>query len=71
MSYWKSGKKGRLFLYGDSSPKKAEAAATQCGQFSRDDEDECFYEEPVSCYNCRYRRWTAESFECLNQEVIQ
>lgn len=70
MTYWKEGKMGKRFLYGDDSPKEAELAALQCGRFSKDDDDECLYEAPITCYNCRYRRWTVDSFECLNLEVF-
>ena len=70
MIYWKKGNNGRLFIPGDDSPALAESAAIECGLFSRDDEDECFYEEPISCYNCRYRRWTSISFECVNTKRV-
>lgn len=38
--------------------------AAACPAFEPDDEDEMVAEEVISCYNCRYRRWTAESFTC-------
>ena len=40
--------------------------AVDCPWFQADDEDEWVSDDPVSCYNCRYRRWTAESFECVH-----
>lgn len=39
--------------------------ASDCLQFRPDDEDEWVADEPVSCYNCLYRRWTVKSFVCL------
>ncbi len=38
-----------------------------CPQFKLDDEDELVAEEERSCLNCRYRRWTVESFECMKK----
>lgn len=43
----------------------AAGIAAGCPGFLDDDEDEMAAEEPVSCYNCRYRRWTADSFSCM------
>ncbi|MDD4170960.1 MAG: hypothetical protein PHQ94_01840 [Syntrophomonas sp.] len=41
--------------------------AEKCVEFKADDEDEMVADEAVSCYNCRYRRWTVRSFVCLNK----
>ncbi len=38
--------------------------ALNCPGFKPDDEDEMVADEAVSCYNCRYRRWTIKSFVC-------
>jgi hypothetical protein len=38
--------------------------AALCATFSPDDEDEQTADDLLSCYNCRYRRWTAVSFSC-------
>jgi hypothetical protein len=65
MSVWGEGKRGRRFLHGTDAPLAAQQAALECGHFSRDYEEECFALEAVSCYNCRYRRWTSDSFECM------
>lgn len=43
----------------------AAGVAAGCQGFLEDDEDELAAEEPVSCYNCRYRRWTPDSFLCM------
>jgi hypothetical protein len=58
-----------VFIYGRDNYAKAEEAAAKCGCFTFDCEEECLADEEVSCYNCRYRRWTAESFECLKGGV--
>ncbi len=55
---------GKLFLFGKESPEKAGEAAEQCSFFQEDDEDEQVSDILTSCYNCRYRRWTADSFIC-------
>ena len=55
----------KLFTGGRDNDPVAAIAAAACGCFRADDEDEQCAEEPLSCYNCRYRRWTAESFACL------
>ena len=46
----------------------AASAASACGVFSPDCEEECVAEEDVSCYNCRYRRWTRDSFMCMKEK---
>lgn len=58
----------RHFRHGDEAPELAARAALACGRFQRDDEEECFFDEPVTCYNCRWRRWTADSFTCLRRD---
>ena len=65
MNVWGAGKSGKRFLPGRDAPLLAEQAARDCGGFSRDYEEECFASEDITCYNCRYRRWTSDSFECL------
>jgi len=44
--------------------------AASCDFFHPDDEDEQIADEPQSCYNCRYRRWTADSFICCKEKPI-
>jgi hypothetical protein len=39
-------------------------AAEECGMFVQDAEDELVSDRPVTCLNCRYRRWTADGFSC-------
>ncbi len=42
----------------------AASIAANCATFHPDDEDEQVADETVSCFNCRYRRWTVASFTC-------
>jgi hypothetical protein len=58
-------KEGRVFIGGRDDRPGAAKAAGNCPSFRSDVEEELVVDEPVSCYNCRYRRWTAESFACL------
>ena len=44
--------------------------AVECDSFYPDEEDEQIADEPRSCYNCRYRRWTATSFSCCKENTI-
>ncbi len=53
------------FLYGKYDTERALAAAKKCDYFTEDCEEECVSDEPLSCFNCRYRRWTQESFTCM------
>lgn len=43
--------------------------AVNCPEFRTDVEDELVADAPRSCYNCRYRRWTALSFTCLKGKL--
>ena len=69
MKIWEEGKRGRSFLPGRDAEDIAESAAKECGGFVRDYEEECFSDREVTCYNCRYRRWTSGSFECMKRGV--
>lgn len=42
-----------------------EKIAMKCSHFIIDDEDELVSDNLISCYNCRYRRWTSKSFTCM------
>lgn len=56
----------KVFLYGKFNYKKAEQTAFKCEFFKIDnDEDEIVSTKIKSCYNCLFRRWNKESFECL------
>lgn len=39
---------------------------TSCAKFQPDnDTEECYNESENACYNCLYRRWTAEGYRCV------
>lgn len=62
---WRINLKGeKEFSGGKDNPAAAACEAVACNRFEPDDEDEMVADEPVSCYNCRFRRWTRESFVC-------
>jgi hypothetical protein len=62
---WIVTEKGlRLFRHGREAYGAAAQAAQACPVFREDVEDEWVTDEARSCYNCRYRRWTADSFQC-------
>jgi hypothetical protein len=44
---------------------RAKGTAMSCPHFNLDDEDELVSDEPKTCLNCRYRRWTQEPYVCL------
>ncbi|QKG28451.1 molybdopterin biosynthesis protein MoeB [Campylobacter sp. RM16187] len=55
-----------VFLFGKFSYENARQIAVKCEFFTTDsDEDELVDSDPKSCYNCLFRRWSKESFECL------
>ncbi|MGI5921591.1 MAG: hypothetical protein ACOX6I_07625 [Syntrophomonadaceae bacterium] len=62
---WRINERGEYEFTG-SKENWAEAAqlAEACVYFKPDDEDEMVADEPVSCYNCQYRKWTVNSFIC-------
>jgi hypothetical protein len=39
--------------------------ARGCPKFKLDVEEEIVADETVSCYNCRFRKWTDISFVCF------
>lgn len=53
--------KGEL---GQNNWDGAARIAALCTTFHPDEEDEQVADDLLSCYNCRYRRWTAVSFSC-------
>lgn len=62
---WQNYQNRKRFLYGKDDHARAHEAASTCPDFKEDSEMECISDEPLSCYNCRYRRWTRESFDCM------
>lgn len=55
------------FGLGQEDWREAARIAGECPSFRPDVEEEQIADEPVSCYNCRRRRWTARSFLCLGE----
>jgi hypothetical protein len=53
------------FGLGRESWAEAADIAEKCSSFVSDVEEEQIADEARSCYNCRYRRWTARSFFCM------
>ncbi len=45
----------------------AAGIAGRCSDFSPDTEDEQVADEALSCYNCRYRRWSVSTVSCCRQ----
>lgn len=52
----------------DDQLKTGEQQAKNCTFFIADVEEEIITDDEISCYNCRFRRWTANSFACCKQE---
>lgn len=54
---------------GSIEDTEAELAASECAAkcpaYSIDDDDEDYCEGARTCFNCRYRRWLADGFECM------
>ena len=67
MNYWIQKKGKKVFAGGKNSFTEAVYLAENCSSFAEDCEDELVCDDPVSCYNCRYRRWTQDSFECIKR----
>ena len=65
---WSKDETGALtFEGGKESWGAAAAVAAGCGSFVPDVEEEMVADDERSCYNCRYRRWTVNSFTCQAQ----
>lgn len=66
MAIWIIDEKGQ-WQYSGGKKDWAQAAeiAAGCPCFAPDHEDEQTAEEEISCYNCRFRRWTASTFICM------
>ncbi len=43
----------------------ASEIARRCAAYSIDDDDEDYCEGARTCFNCRYRRWLADGFQCV------
>jgi hypothetical protein len=51
-------------LDSDDDLDAAAKAASACGTYRRDDEDEDPLDGALSCFGCRYRRWIPYGFTC-------
>lgn len=60
-----------VFKYGKFDYEKAIQSAEKCKIFVLDnDEDELVTSiDKPSCYNCLFRRWTYESFTCMQKAL--
>ena len=56
-----------LFSGGRDSREIASVTARECENFRQDVDEELVVDEEISCYNCRYRRWTEASFICMKR----
>lgn len=66
LTMWRTDRNGaREFTLGKESWTAAARAALDCFSFASDVEEELIADDERSCYNCRYRRWSAASFTCL------
>ncbi len=62
---WNVNFRGEMeFAGGKDDFAGAAQVAAACLNFLSDVEEELVADEAVSCYNCRYRRWSAASFTC-------
>lgn len=43
----------------------ASEIAGKCAAYSIDEDDEDYCEGTRTCFNCRYRRWLADGFQCV------
>ncbi|HOP39822.1 MAG TPA: hypothetical protein PLI53_02140 [Geobacteraceae bacterium] len=63
---WKILEDGsRKYRGGRNDWSGAANEALRCEWFREDVEEEWVADEARSCYNCRYRRWTEDSFVCI------
>jgi hypothetical protein len=68
---WFTNQRGEQeFIGGKNDWTGAASVAAACRDFHADVEEEIVADEPLSCYNCRYRRWSAESFTCMKKSAV-
>ncbi len=69
MLVWRESELGKYqYTGGKEDWEEVIKIAAGCDEFLIDDEDELVSDEDRSCYNCRFRRWTKESFICMRSE---
>ncbi|UFS70980.1 hypothetical protein LPW11_02050 [Geomonas sp. RF6] len=65
---WLTGERcEKVYPYGKEDWAGAARRAASCLGFRPDVEEEAVCDDERSCYNCRYRRWTATSFTCQSR----
>lgn len=68
------GVNGVKHFLGDPGDKEDFFASTvlagACKHFKEDDAEEIYVDDARSCYNCRYRRWARQGFNCYKNFVI-
>lgn len=47
------------------------AIAVQCDAYFIDEDDEDYCEGVRTCFNCRYRRWLTDGFQCLRNRLFR
>ena len=63
---WQVNSRGeKVFAGGMENWELAAETARRCSGFRPDDEDEQVSDDPISCYDCRYRRWDVDTFLCM------
>jgi hypothetical protein len=68
---WRTNSAGqRVFAGGTEDFELAAKAAATCAGFTPDDEDEQVSDDPLSCYDCRYRRWGEKTIFCLRDSGL-
>ena len=71
MTMWRINTAGeREFTGGRESWDAAADAAADCGTFRTDVDEEIVTDDERSCYDCRYRRWTATSIICRAPQLV-
>ena len=68
LKYVKETGRAKCFLGDDSIREDMDATvalAAACPFYKDDVEEEIYLEgAPLTCYNCRYRRWASPGFSC-------
>lgn len=68
-NYWIKNEQGQYqFQGGRQNWQLAADIAAECRYFVLDVEEELVADEEKSCYNCRFRRWTSNSFVCMQHD---
>lgn len=55
----------KVFKNGQEAYAEVASIASSCPDFTADYEEEWADDEEISCYNCKFRRWTTKSFMCM------